>query len=650
MIESPARRGLLLSLAALVPASCLAAGGPAAQAVERAPAEVFRRFEGEIPRLMRDQRVPGIAVAVADEQGTVWCRGFGETGGESSRAVDGDTIFSIQSASKTFTALGVMLAVQEGLVGLDEPITTYLPDFRVNSVFEARPEVRMTLRHLLSHTAGFTHEAPVGNNFDLTDASFEDHVRSISSTWLRFPVGENYAYSNLGFDLAAFIIARRAGMPFERFLENRLFGPLDMGRSTLDVDRILRDPNQAIGHDAYFRAVPVRVPMLGAGGAYASARDLAEFLRFILDHGRRGDRQVLDGALLETLFRIPPFAGGRTGGYALGVVHFPREGPRCLGHSGGGFGFLSDIYWYPDVGIGAVVLTNSTQHSLQQDLIFRILDGLVQDGRTLYHSRLSSLPPGLAKASIPGDRPGKDLTDGNEKRLAALATSGGTEAGAGYAGNYRVRVWGRAVSTVRIRFSNGVLALDGEKLYPAGPGLFMTAGGEALDVRAQPPTWRNIPLERISVPFWQWGLLGLSLLLLVGGLLAWSIRAVRDRWRSAGTPAGPMPRGSVGRAIAMGVAVVNALLCLSLLGVLSGYPAFVGAGMPDVTPQTPGFDSVFLRLPIAVALLTCLMAAYALAGLLVRSKPASFGPRYAVITTGAIAFVALLVAWKVIGI
>jgi len=206
------------------------------------------------------------------------------------------------------------------------------------------------------------------------------------------------------------------------------------------------------------------------------------------------------------------------------------------------------------------------------------------------------------------------------------------------------------VGTVRIRLSDRMLTLDGEKLYQTGPGLFMTAGGETLDVRAQPPTWRNIPLERIVVPFWQRGLLGLSLLLFVGGLLAWGVQAIRERRRSTGSPAEPKPQGSVWRGIARTVAIVNAILCLSLLGVFSLYPAFVGAGMLDVTPQTPAFDSVFMRLPVAVALLTCAMAAFALVGLAARNWPASFRWRYTAVTTGAIAFVALLVVWKVLGI
>ena len=127
-----------------------------------------------------------------DGDRVVWQQGFGSTESDARTPVTVDTIFSVQSMSKAFTVTAVMRAVQAGRLDLDVPITTYLPSFEVRSAFEPHPERRITLRMLLSHTAGFTHEAPLGNNYEPEPGDFEAHVASIADTWLRPPVGTGY--------------------------------------------------------------------------------------------------------------------------------------------------------------------------------------------------------------------------------------------------------------------------------------------------------------------------------------------------------------------------------------------------------------------------------------------------------------------------
>ena len=112
-----------------------------------------------VATLVAEHQVPGVAIGVCDPDSVVWSGGFG------SDAVSAETMFGVQSCSKMYVATAVLIAVQARLVELDVPITRYLPEFRVNSSFEDRPERLITLRHLLSHTAGFTHEAPVGSNY-----------------------------------------------------------------------------------------------------------------------------------------------------------------------------------------------------------------------------------------------------------------------------------------------------------------------------------------------------------------------------------------------------------------------------------------------------------------------------------------------------
>ena len=209
-VRGAAAAGLLFGLATSI---VLLGSAPPASAADAA-VTVIARYRQRIPELMAEQGVPGLAVALVDGDRALWVEGFGYRDHQGGAPVTADTIFSVQSMSKFFTATAVMQAVAAGRLDLDEPITTYLPEFTVHSAFEEHPERKITLRMLLSHTAGFTHEAPVGNNNELDPGDFDVHVRSISDTWLRFPVGTGYAYSNLGIDLAGYILERVEGKPF----------------------------------------------------------------------------------------------------------------------------------------------------------------------------------------------------------------------------------------------------------------------------------------------------------------------------------------------------------------------------------------------------------------------------------------------------
>lgn len=248
---------------------------------------------------MTEAGIGAAAVCLLHRGQPLWVEGLGKAANGS--PVRPDTLFSIQSTSKNFTAVAVLLAVQEGLLDLDTPITRYLPDFAVRSRFEQSPQQRITLRLLLSNRAGFTHEAPIGNNYEPATPSFDAHVRSISQTWLRFPVGERYRYSNLGYDLAGHILERASGMRYAEWLRRKLFAPLGMRDSTADPAIFTRAANRAVGTHRGYDEVPLVTPLLASGGVWTSAR-----------HGR--------------LCRLPAFPGHVAGP----ADPRPRgSGPRC---------------------------------------------------------------------------------------------------------------------------------------------------------------------------------------------------------------------------------------------------------------------------------------------------------------------------------
>ena len=637
--------------------------GPARSA-SRADAvvDVIGRYRERIPELMAEQQIPGLAVALVDADEVLWLEGFGKTERHGGTPVTPNTLFSVQSTSKLFTATAVMQAVGAGLLDLDEPISTYVPEFTVNSAFEKHPEQRITLRMLLSHTAGFTHEAPVGNNNNLDPGDFDAHVRSISGTWLRFPAGTGYAYSNLGIDLAGYILERVKHGPFAAVLRASLLEPLGMERSTFDRAQIRSTTDRASGGVDPFPEPLVDVPMTAAGGLYSSAADLARFLRFQLNDGLLDGQVVLRRELMEEMRSIPaPFADARAG-YALGVgrTQWNRWGgrPDLFNHGGGGFGFLSDLWWLPQLGIGLAVLTNSSNHQLQGELALSILGDLVaQPGE--YRDRLLALP-----YRPPVVDPGRFVPpSGMADLVAAIAMEPtGDEAvrWADCVGGYRMPVWG-VVSPFgapdRMFVEAGTpyfevheyAGTERHRLVEVEPDLFLADNGETLDLRGSAPTWRGLPLVRVTggPAGWQWAMLGLVAAIAAGWLVAAAGRTVR-RLRSRSGTGEEAPPAARARRITGAVMTLTAMLSLATVGLIAWMPGLVDAGFLGWLHFSLA-ERVAMHLPLALAVLTACAVA-----LIARGWAAGWWSKvmrtlYGAVAGAALVLVLQLATWGLIG-
>lgn len=349
------RRSLLAQAAAGTAAGLVTDGPAHARGALGGITELIDAERAAIRASMGQAGIGAAALCLVHRGEPAWVEGFGNAA--NGDPIGPDSLFSIQSTSKNFTAVAVLLAVQRGLVDLDAPITRYLPDFTVRSRFEQAPQERITLRLLLSNRAGFTHEAPVGNNYEPAAPSFETHVRSISQTWLRFPVGERYRYSNLGYDLAGYILERRTGLAYTEWLRRELFVPLGMRDSTADPAIYAKAANRAAGTHRGYPQVPLVTPLLASGGVWTNARDITAYAAFLLSGGKWRGRQILSSALWTEMHGF-----GLGGDYGLGVMRSERRyglAPvRLLHHRGGGFGFGCNLVYCPDAEIAVAALFN----------------------------------------------------------------------------------------------------------------------------------------------------------------------------------------------------------------------------------------------------------------------------------------------------
>lgn len=367
---------------------------------------IVKESRSLISEVMAKEKIPGLAAALIDENKVIWTEGFGYTDLDKKIPVTPETIFSIQSISKTITATAEMIAVQDGMIDLDKPISNYLPSFTVNSQFEEKSQDKITTKQLLSHFAGFSMEAPVGNNTYPESPSFEAHIKSISDTWLRYPVGQRYCYSNLGVDLAGYILQVKSGKSFPDYVKEKLLDPIGMKSSTFDIDVIRKSQNRAVGHSKYCTSVPLEIPMIPSGGFYSNVSDLSKFIQFHLNKGINNGKQILNPELLDEMYTIPYPGEYQYEGYALGIVKKwdDKYNVFYYTHGGGGFGFLSNIVWYPDYGVGLVILTNSDDNSIQNQLTNQIM------GLLLKHKQPTNNMPKSKGSAIDTSQP-VDLSD-----------------------------------------------------------------------------------------------------------------------------------------------------------------------------------------------------------------------------------------------
>jgi CubicO group peptidase (beta-lactamase class C family) len=257
-------------------------------------------------------RIPGLALVVVEGDRIVYAKGYGKADA-SGRAVTPETPFLLGSVTKPFTALALMQLVEAGRVHLDAPVQRYLPWFRVADPVASS---HITVRHLLYHTSGMpqppTSDAPP----DTSAQALERAVRSLATLKPVGAPGRSFGYSNGNYDTLGMIIAAVSGEPYERYVKEHVFAPLDMRNSYASQDEAIRH-GMASGYRWWFGIPrPATLPYdrgnLPSGYIIASAEDMGHFLIAQMNGGRYAGTSVLSAAGIDTTHAMPstPYAMG----------------------------------------------------------------------------------------------------------------------------------------------------------------------------------------------------------------------------------------------------------------------------------------------------------------------------------------------------
>ncbi|HEX9889801.1 MAG TPA: serine hydrolase domain-containing protein, partial [Nitriliruptorales bacterium] len=302
--------------------------------------------------------VPGVAVAI-HRDGQDYVEGFGVTSVEHPLPVDGQTLFQVGSTTKTLTALVALRLVEGGRADLDEPVRSYLPDLEL-----ASPEVTegVTLRHLLTHTAGF--DGDLFDDFGPGDDALARAVDAMRNLPQITPLGEVWNYNNAGFNLAGRVIEAITDTTFERAVADVVLEPLDLTRSFfLASDCITHRvaAGHAVTQDGPVVLRPWQLPRAinPAGGLISCAEDQLAYARFHLGDGTAPDgTRLFDRDTLVGMREPQIEAGGGRAAYG-GLSWLIQRTPGLLAHGGSTIGQESAFVVVPDHGFAMTVLTNA---------------------------------------------------------------------------------------------------------------------------------------------------------------------------------------------------------------------------------------------------------------------------------------------------
>jgi CubicO group peptidase (beta-lactamase class C family) len=323
----------------LIPAPHPAAAAPPADAVTRA-------VRAEIEA----QKIPGLALLVCRNGQPVRAEGYGLANVELNVPVRPETVFQSGSVGKQFTATAVMMLVEAGKIGLDDPLSKYFSP--VPGWWE-----QVTIRELLSHTAGFT-DYP--KDFDLRKDYTEDELLEIvEAIPPAYTPGTSWSYSNLGYLTLGILIHRVTGEFYGDFLQQRIFKPLEMSTARIinEADII---PNRASGYrrvDGQLKNqewVSPTVNTTADGSLYFSIMDLAKWDAALYTE------KMLRNSSLRQMWTVTPLRDGKSnsGHYGFGWFIGSRDGHRVVEHEGQWQGFKSQISRYLDDGLTVAVLAN----------------------------------------------------------------------------------------------------------------------------------------------------------------------------------------------------------------------------------------------------------------------------------------------------
>lgn len=329
-----------------------------------------------VDRLMRDEGVPGISVAVAKQNQLVYSKGFGLSDVENSVPATEQTRYRTASIAKPMTAAVVLSLMEEGKLNLDEDVRSYVPDF-------GKKRWVVTSRQLLGHLGGVRHykssaEASSTNHF----FSLQSALKTFADDRLIHEPGSKYRYSSFGYNLLGSVSEGAGDDSFPSLLQKRVIGPAGMEHTVVD-DAYAVIPNRASGYIRATESLLTTMPddhnwelgklynsklhdtsmKIPGGGLLSTASDLVRFATAL------NRRKVLKQTTLQEMWTRQRTSDNKSTSYGLGWSVGQKSGRNAVWHGGAQSGTSTTLLLYPETGTCVALMSNLQRLKLMKTAV-----------------------------------------------------------------------------------------------------------------------------------------------------------------------------------------------------------------------------------------------------------------------------------------
>ena len=257
---------------------------------------------------MKSKKIPGCSIAIVEGDKIIYLKGYGVDGKR--KPVTEETPFILGSVSKSFTGLAVAQLMEKGQIDLDAPVQRYLPWF---TIADSEASKQITIKQLLSHTSGFSrYDGQViwlkANN------TIEQLVHSLNDIKLTASPGKKFQYSNINYVILGEIVQAVSGIPYEQYIEENIFTPLDMKNSYADPATAYEN-GLTNGYNSYFgfmlpRKTPSNKALVPAGYLVSSAEDMAHYLLAQMNNGNYNNNSIISEEGMDMTHRALEYRYG----------------------------------------------------------------------------------------------------------------------------------------------------------------------------------------------------------------------------------------------------------------------------------------------------------------------------------------------------